>query len=188
MGKLLDFLKRTAGQASLHSPLGQWRQKISTAVDQLQTQQTQQTQQFMQARRTIDQSFAAVGDIVLDDVPTSVGGLVYDTATGLWTLDANTTYELEFFGFFANFGGVGDIVQTEWVDSTNTTLVTPFGATFGGYFTPGGLSTIGASNKPVMKTIYTTGPTPEVVKIRVTNVTSTVDMQAGSYAVVKKVA
>lgn len=36
MGKLLDFLKRTAGQASLHSPLGQWRQKISVVVDQLQ--------------------------------------------------------------------------------------------------------------------------------------------------------
>lgn len=35
MGKLLDFLKRTAGEASLHSGLGLWRQKVSAAVDQL---------------------------------------------------------------------------------------------------------------------------------------------------------
>lgn len=184
MGALLDFLKAAVGEASLHSRLGQWRQRISGVVDQIQTQQTRQ---YMQARRTIDQSFAAAGDVVLDDVPTSVGGLAYDTATGLWTLDADTTYELEFFGFFANFGAAGDVVQTEWVDSTNTTLVTPFGATFGGYFTPGGLSTIGASNKPVSKVLYHTGAVQEVVKIRVTNVTSTVDMQAGSYATVRKV-
>lgn len=33
MGKLLDFLKRTAGEASLHSGLGLWRQKVSAAID-----------------------------------------------------------------------------------------------------------------------------------------------------------
>jgi hypothetical protein len=184
MGKLLDLLKASTGEASMFSKLGLWRQRVSIEVAQIQIQQILQ---YMQVRGAIDQSFAAVGDIVLDDVTTSVGGLTYDTATGLWTLDANTTYELEFFGWFANFGGVGDVVQTDWVDSTNTTLVTPFGATFGGYFTPGGLSTIGASNKPVSKVIYRTGAVQEVVKIRVMNVTSTVDMQAGSYAIVRKV-
>lgn len=35
MGKLLDFLKVTAGEASLHSKLGIWRQKISAEVDAL---------------------------------------------------------------------------------------------------------------------------------------------------------
>lgn len=33
--KLFDYLKRAAGEASLHSALGLWRQKISDAVDQL---------------------------------------------------------------------------------------------------------------------------------------------------------
>lgn len=37
MGKLLDFLKRTAGEASLHSGLGLWRQKVSAAIDAMGT-------------------------------------------------------------------------------------------------------------------------------------------------------
>lgn len=182
MGRLLSLLKVAAGERSLHSAIGKWRIAVSQALDAGSF-----VPQYNQARRTIDQSFASVGDVILDDVPTSVGNLAYNTLTGEWTLEAHATYELEFFGFFANFGGVGDIVQTDWVDSTDTTLVTPFGATFGGYFTPGGLSTIGASNKPVSKVIYRTGAVPEVVKIRVTNLTSTADLQAGSYAIVRRI-
>lgn len=184
MGRFLDLLKNAGGERSLYSAIGRWRVAVSQALDTaLDT-----SQQYNQVRRSpFEQSFAGPGDVIFDDVPTSVGALIYNTTTGEWTLDANTTYELEFFGFFDNFGNAGDVVQTEWVDSTNTTLVTPFGATFGGYFTPGGLSTIGASNKPVSKVIYSTGPSPEIVKVRVTNVTSTVDLQAGSYAIVRRI-
>lgn len=181
MGRLLSLLKAAAGERSLSGRIGAWRVAVSQALDNAAAQQ------YNQVRRTIDQSFAAAGDVIFDDVPTSVGGLVYDTATGRWTLDPSTTYELEFFGWFGNFGAASDVCQTDWVDAANDVLVTPFGATFGGYFTPGGLSTIGASNKPVSKVIYRTGSVSEVVKVRVTNLTSTVDMQAGSYAIVRKI-
>lgn len=178
----LRGLLQSAGLAS-GSPFWAWALTLSDQVEQAAP-----VPQYMQVRRnTTDQSFAAVGDVVFNDVPTDVGGLAYNSTTGQWTLDANSTYELEFFGWFANFGGNGDIVQTEWVNAANTPLVTPTGSTFGGYFTPGGLSTLGASNKPVMKTIYRTGNAPEVVKVRITNITSTADLQAGSHAIVRKI-
>ena len=44
MGAIFDLLKSTAGEASLLSRLGQWRQKISRAVDNLEIEQPFLTQ------------------------------------------------------------------------------------------------------------------------------------------------
>lgn len=182
MGKLLDFLKHAAGQASLHSPLGQWRQRVSAALDGLTDGP------YIEVRRaTSDQSvdFSAATDIVLNTVAVD-GGITYDTTTGVFTLDEAGLYELEFYGTWINFGTPDTTAATaQWVSHQGL----PF---------PTGLSTwvvsaTGTQNmgsQPVAKVLYL-APAGAQVKVQASGLGGggTADLLRGaSFATVRKVA
>lgn len=179
---LLELLKAAGGEASLRSALGRWRKAVSSALDQLQDESYSIVRQTPFAA-----SFATpTADVILNEEVVRVGSAVtYDDATGRWTLAASGLYELEFFGQFENFGAVGDTAQIAWTDLANAELVAPTGSSLGTVFFPG-TSTINASTKPVSRLLYPTGAAAEQIKLRLTNLTSTGDLSAGSYAIVRK--
>lgn len=82
MGRLLSLLKAAAGERSLSGRIGAWRVAVSQALDNAAAQQ------YNQVRRTIDQSFAAAGDVIFDDVPTP---RISNGGAGIFTIDPSDT-------------------------------------------------------------------------------------------------
>ena len=114
--KLLDFLKVAAGEASLFSKLGIWRQKVSTTLD------AHEAAYIEVVRRNSVQTIAdlaAATTIVFDSTASQRGlaSISYDSATGEFTLQPGA-YELDARVGCEGFDTVAtDIAQFHWEDS-----------------------------------------------------------------------
>lgn len=121
MGKLLDFLKAAAGEASLHSKLGQWRQKISVEVDEISSSAALSPSYIEVVRRNSVQTIAdlaAATVVIFDTTATLVGSdISYNATTGEFTLQPGV-YELDArLGFEGFDTAATDIAQFHWEDS-----------------------------------------------------------------------
>lgn len=185
MGRLMEFLKNAAGEASLHGALGRWRQKVSLAIDEGDFGVVQ----FIQTRRvTTAQSIVAATptDVLLNTTnAVSTPPIVYAAGTGIYTLEPNTLYSLESYLQFSNYQtDATDTTTVEWVDGVSNVVLTT-GLT--AIYVPGA-STLDLSIKPAQKVMFLTpaGPLGLTVKMRITQNTGTVDLSINSYAVVTR--
>src|SRR3990167_8835144 len=120
MGKLLDYLKAAAGEASLFSKLWIWRQKISVAVDALDLAYIEVVR--ANAVQTIA-DLAAATPVLFDSTASQRGSAIsYNPATGEFTLQPEV-YELDARQGFEGFDTAAtDIAQFHWEDSLGNDL------------------------------------------------------------------
>lgn len=161
MGTLLDFLKAAAGESSLHTKLGQWRQKISAQVDALAV--TIEPAQYLQAKNNQAQAgVTADVDVLLQSTIASSG---IDRAGGVsekeFVLTAGRTYHLLAHGFAQTFSADPDgRLQMHWVDANNAQIPTT------------GPDAIGAEWRPTSSTeVVSADPVCDVVFVVPANAT-----------------
>jgi hypothetical protein len=121
---------------------------------------------------------------VLLDTLISDGGVPYDPLTGVFSLDANSTYELEAQLKFENYGTPAtDVARWRWIDSLGNTL--PPGHRVEGYAVPA-TSSLDVSLLTSAKTVFRT---TEAIgaQIVATNGTGSADVSLSSWAIVRKI-
>jgi hypothetical protein len=114
--KLLDYLKAAAGESSLLSKLGIWRQKVSVAVEALDPAYIEVVR--VNSVQTIA-DLAAQTTILFNSTASQRGlaSISYNAATGEFTLQPGA-YELDArLGFEGFDTAATDIAQFHWEDS-----------------------------------------------------------------------
>jgi hypothetical protein len=192
MGRVRDYLKAVTGQLGLQTPVGQWAQKITDAIEALieaQEQQSTPTTHPPQSGSFVQTQYSSLGpgqllangsNIVFDAA--GYGDIAYNNASGVFTLAPNTTYRLTAHFALSSFSGETVNFGIEWVDA-NSNLVLHDG--HGAFLTPG-TNTNSVQTQPTAETFHTTGPGGQTVKLRVTGATGTATALGGlSYALVE---
>ena len=130
---------------------------------------------FMHATRSSSQSSVASGDDIVFNSVKASSGVTLNTTTGVFTLEANKTYELE-ASLYASYSSANGSMIYEWVDSSNASLSGTVGVGL-----PQSSSTA-ASQQTVAKAIITTTSSKQV-KLRITIAGGTLGIaSARSYA------
>lgn len=118
--KLLSLLKSASGEASLGSALGRWRQAVTNVIDAMAPKYV--ITSLTGAPQAIP-DLSVSTPIILDTISAD-GGVPYNTATGVYSLEANSLYELAFYGLFQVFGTeANDFTTVNWQDSQGNVLV-----------------------------------------------------------------
>jgi hypothetical protein len=144
MGNLLDLLQAAAGEASLRTRLGAWRQAISQSVDSVAASVAPlaasvsslaasvaslaasgsaalAATQYMQATQVGGNALVQLNtDLVLNTLAIS-RGIPYNPVTGIATLTAGRTYSLRASGTLVTFAGAGAsaFFDITWVDAVS---------------------------------------------------------------------
>lgn len=135
MGRLLDLLQAAAGEGSLRSRLGLWRQEVSAAIDGVESavaaivasgSAALSATQFLQVTQTGGNALVQLNtDLVLNEI-SAQRGVPYDTTTGIATLTAGRTYSLRAGGSMVSFvGGAPPFFDITWVDAVSNTPLVP---------------------------------------------------------------
>lgn len=190
MGRILSALKAVGGQLGLQSPVGNWAQKVSEALDALesggQSSHPSQSGSFVQTEYNelgAGQALSNGDDIIFDDP--GFGDMAYNPATGVFTLGPSATYRLTAHFALSSFSGETVNFGIEWVDAQTEV---PIHAGHGAYLTPVD-NTNSVQPQPTAETFATTGTAGQTVKLKVTGATGTATALGGlSYALVEKIA
>ncbi len=190
MGRVKDTLKALGGQLSLQSPVGNWAQSVTDALEALQSggqsSHPPQSGTFVQTEYSelgAGQALVNGSTIVFDD--SGYGDIAYNPATGIFTLGPSATYRLAAYFALSSFSGETVNFGIEWVDAlTNVPLHPGHGA----FLTPG-TNTNSLQTQPTAETFHKTGAAGQTVKLRVTGATGSATALGGlSYALVEKIA
>jgi hypothetical protein len=174
MGRLLDLLQAAAGEGSLRSKLGHWRQEVSAALDSLVSGSSAAASEFLQAALGNPQVGVTTGtNVVPDLVINTSGDIGYDPATGIVTLVAGRTYRLQAIFRAINFSdAVTGALSISWVDADDNAVVSARSpATF---FPMTGTGSV--SSNPTSDVIFTPAAGRETVRLRVTVASGTADL------------
>ena len=177
--RLLALLKAAAGEASLLSRLGRWRQAISLQVDALAAPT------YVLAAQIAGQAIAdlaAATTIIFDSLGASIGsGISLNTATGEFTLGPGI-YELDARIDYSGFNTVAtDIAYFHWEDS----LVNDLSHGAIGVSVPPA-STQNLAPQPSVKGVITV-TTSAVVRLISSGGQGAAFINTGSHATVKKI-
>lgn len=204
--ELLDLLQAAAGEEPLHSAIGRWRQRVSSAISEVgeiaiaasPVPPPGLVKTFVQAgyittATTPGEPSSGPGqlaipddtDIVFDEIP--FGTIPYDRSTGFFTLAANKTYRLS-GEFLLGYSDTGAFATIEWVDAvTNVALRNGVGRSVNTSEENSNPGTPDNSGLPVAELFYTT-TSPQNVKLRLTKLTAgTLDVTYGSTALVQEI-
>ena len=132
------------------------------------------TTSYIHAKLTGDQTSVSANTDIVFDTELAGSRITLNTSTGVFTLPANGTYELEASLYVTSFSATNSFLLYEWVDSGDTSL--------------GGNTAISISvNHPsnlneqtVVKAIVTTTSSTKQVKLRVIGAGGTGSVRAGS--------
>ncbi|GMV18562.1 MAG: hypothetical protein AMXMBFR56_67860 [Polyangiaceae bacterium] len=183
MGKLLDFLKRTAGEASLHSGLGLWRQKVSAEVDALSSEPDYSMAALTGQPQTIV-NLANATTIAFNDLISSSGSAIqFLPLTGEFRLLTPGYYELDARLFFEGWDTVAtDIATFFWRDVLGNDLAP--GAL--GLALPMGSGQNLSTQATIKALVRVT--TPTTVLVAAAGGQGGCDVAVGSFVTVRKVA
>lgn len=180
MSKLLSLLKAAVGEMAIASRLGQWRLAVSKAID------GRSIKYVMTAMTTTPQPIAdlAAGTVITLESIVANQGVAYDAATGLYTLEPNSFYELGFFPQMQGFSTEAtDFAVLLWANDAGNSLVD--NAT--GVAMPQ-TSSQNVAAQPVVHIFYGTGPAAEQVHIRSAGGQGAASVGTDSYAFVRRIA
>jgi len=193
MGTLLDLLQAAAGESSLRSRLGRWRQEVSVALDSVASFIT-----IVQGGGNPLGDLDIVGtkragapqigiglnsDVVLNNLIFTRGtGITYDFNTGIYTLAAGKIYELDASGPLDNFSSAaGGFMDIAWVDAvTNVELF----SSISGIYKPS--TNTGASSESARSRALFTSDVTSQVKLRVIGASGTADVPTEWFGAIVK--
>lgn len=95
MGQLLSLLKGTGSEASLHSRLGRWRQRVSRLIDFLVSAQQQAHINLAMVVPQVIADLSTPTTVVFDNVADQNGEISYNPLDGSVQLEADTFYVAE---------------------------------------------------------------------------------------------
>lgn len=173
---LLSLLKSVGGEKSLGGTVGRWMQAVSRFLDGLGPK-------YVIAYRA--GAAQAIPDLsvtttLLLDTVSADGGVPYDPATGAFSLEANSLYELSFHALFRNFGTEAtDYAAVAWQDVAGNVLVSGCVA-----FCVPPASTLNIAPQPVARLLVETTGALQVHAVA-TGGSGSGDM-GRSYAIVRK--
>lgn len=180
MSKLLSLLKAAVGEKSISSRLGQWRLAVSRAID------GRSVKYVMAANTAHAQLIADLGTgtpVVLETVVANQG-VDYDPATGLYTLEPHSFYEL---GFFPQMGGFNteatDFAVMFWSNAIGNSLVDN---TTSAIYPVTSAQNVASQN--AVHIFYGTGDVAEQVHIRSAGGQGSASVGTDSYAFVRRIA
>ncbi len=159
MGLLLNLLKQAAGEASLHSKLGFWRQKVSQALDA-----ASDPADFIHSKNgSGDQAGVTADTNIAVETDINVRGITRPDAFS-FGLTPGKTYHLIAHGRFTTFDdAVSGAIVLQWVDNSNTAIPSPVPATSSRHRPMS--STVTASEDSVIESIYTVPASPAAASI-----------------------
>lgn len=173
---LLSMLKASATERTLHSRVGRWRQAVSRVLDSLAP------------NKYVITSMANAPQAIADlSVPTTIvldsridGSVPYDAATGHYTLEANSIYELAFYPQWQSFNTEAtDYATAFWANASGALLPHVTGTAL----PP--TSTTNVASQPVVRLLYKTGSAEDVF-IRSDGGQGAASVATDSYAIVRK--
>ena len=139
------------------------------------------TNRFIHAELSADQTSVTTGTDIVFNTKIVGNGITLNTGSGVFTLTAGATYELDAALFGVTYSGVNGALVYEWVNSSNVSL----GGTAAGVYRVDATSNI--SNQPLAKLIITPSSDQEV-KLRVTAANGTGSVFAArSYASITQI-
>lgn len=170
MGRIFEFLTRSAGVAAIGGPLGRWRQLVSKTLDDLQTAGTLD---LIETRGSAVQTVSNGSDILLPDTKFLNGSISYNAATGIYTLVPGKLYELDAGGLLDNFSNTtAGFIRISWCDTDNN----PLAAEIPGFYKPS-TSTVASSDESRSRAIIRPANATEArVKMRVVSATGTAEV------------
>lgn len=176
MNFLSSLLKTSGAESGLSSALGAWRRAVSRLLDAMSAKYV--IAYYAGAGQVIA-DLSATTTLILDTI-TANQGVPYDVATGAFTLEPNSVYELSFHAFFKSFNTVAsDYAVVSWQDVAGNVLVSGTPA-----FCYPMASTENNSQQPVAHVIVKTTTALQVHAVA-TGGTGAASM-GRSYAVVRK--
>jgi len=187
--ELLQLLQAAAGEGtgSLHSALGRWRQRVGELVGGIvdgTVAAAAASKPFVQTEYDEGgpgQLLAPGTDVIFDDP--GFGSIPYNPATGVFTLEANKSYQLTAHFALSTYSGETVNIGIEWVDAmTNAVLHAGHVA----FCTPAD-NTNSVNTQPTADTFHTT-TAAQGVKCRVTSLAGSATALGGlSMALVKEI-
>lgn len=117
MGILKDLLKAATGEASLHSRLGLWRQKVSEQLDAFVA-----GAQYIQAKNAGEQAGVTQDSTIAVETDINARGITRPDAFA-FQLTPGKTYHLIAHGRFTDFSdAAAGVLALQWVDDSNTAI------------------------------------------------------------------
>jgi hypothetical protein len=177
MNTAISFLRSI--EHSLLSRFGRWAEYVSSKLDSLSAVS------ITTAMVNAPQAIANLGTATVIKLDTTVDddGVPYDVSTGLYTLEANSLYELGFYPQVQSFGTeASDFAVLYWADALNNSLrdnctAVAYPAT----------SSQNACAQPNVHVFYRTGGAAEQVHIHSGGGQGSASIGTDSYAFVRKV-
>lgn len=175
MSRLLDLLKAAAGEGSLSSALGRWRQAVSQELEPLQ---------YAYAKNSNAQAGITTNTRLILESNGLVSGIPRDPGSGeAWVLTEGKLYLLRGVGHFNTFSdAVNGALRIQWVDDTGTPLVSGTADCPGAFFYPT-TNTGAQSSAAGVEILYRPStPTNATVSLRCTNATGTATMPQSAWS------
>ncbi len=170
-------LKSLGSQVQLSSPLGYLLQKIVSGLSAI-IAGGGAAPQYYEAKNTVPQNIAGLTNFHFDTATAARGISQPDNES--FQLTVGKTYHLLFHGHADGFGGVTDSLEFRWVNNSLTPI--PVADSIKGVMRPA-TSTAASSNDGFADCIYTVPPGGDVVHVRVTAVSGSATISAGSVQV-----
>lgn len=179
---LLDLLKAAAGESSLHSRLGRWRQAVSDQIDSGVAVST--PADYINSKNSAQQAFVAQDNNIVVDQEINVRGITRPSVT-VFQLTPGKTYHLIAHARFNTFSDqVQGVLALRWVDDSNANIPTTGPDAIASRHLPT-TNTDVLSEDPVAEVIYTVPDTVagSQVKLRCTSATGTATLPANGVSV-----
>ena len=203
MGRIRDALKAASSQLQLTSPVGNWAQKVSEVIDQVDLLLialgvtpvgggggsgggASLDLDILETKRAgLDQTLLTTGsDVILNNTIFIRGSATYNFNTGVYTLIPGKVYELDAGGAVGTFSdAAAGFLAIDWVDA-NTNV--PLFGNITGIYKPS-TQTNASSNGGRTRAVFIPSSTTDAqVKLRVTNATGTASIPADFFGAVVK--
>lgn len=175
MGELSDLLQAAAGEESTRSHIGRWRQRVSELIDGIASfgSVAQLIAVITELARTADRIFVRAPGVivvtpanpdVVDMAEIDSNGIVYDSATGIYTLSGDRNYHLLAHGTELA-GAPTATVELSWVNAATNA---PLTASAPGRWVPTTFATDDRASNPVAEAFLVSGSGVTQVKLRAT--------------------